>query len=115
MRFVDCFVVAVPTDNRETYIEHCKNYGQVFKDYGAVRSCDCWGTDISDGEVTSFPMAVKAEEGETVCMGWVEWPSREVRDEGMPKVMLDERMRMGDMPFDGKRLIFGGFEMFSDT
>ena len=88
--------------------------GAVFKDYGAKRVVDAWGADVPDGEMTSFPKAVMANEDETIAFGWVEWESKSARDEGMEKAMADERMRMHDMPFDGKRLIFAGFEQFSD-
>ena len=74
---------------------------------------DCWGDDVPDGEVTSFPMAVKCKEDETVCFSWIVWPSKEERNQGMQKVMDDPRMQedVNPMPFDGKRLIYGGFEM----
>ena len=114
MSYVECFVAAVPTEAMEAYKSHIIKMGQVFKDCGAQRVVDCWGVDVPDGEVTSFPMAVKAEENETVAFGWIEWSSKEARDAGMPKAMQDERMVFENMPFDGKRLIFAGFEKFSD-
>lgn len=114
MSYVECFVAAVPNENEESYKKHASNMGAVFKDYGATRVVDCWGMNVPGGEVTSFLLAVQAKEGETVCIGWVEWPSKAKRDEGMPKAMQDERMSMQHMPFDGKRLIFAGFEKFSE-
>ena len=82
----------------------------IFKEYGATRVVECWGDDVPHGKVTDFFMAVKAEEGETVVFSWIEWPSKEVRDAGMAKVMADERMKPGpDLPFEGKRMIYGGF------
>lgn len=115
MSFVDCYIAAVPTEKRDEYLDHLKAMSPLFKDHGATRVADAWGADVPDGEVTSFPLAVKAEENETVVLGWVEWPSKAVRDENMPKVMSDERMKsMGPMPFDGKRLIFGGFEFLHE-
>lgn len=115
MSYVECYVAAVPTENIESFKGHCSTMAQVFKDYGSTRVVDCWGVDVPDGDLTSFLKAVQAGENETVCVGWVEWPSKEARDEGMPKAMQDDRMAMGHMPFDGKRLIFAGFEKFSDV
>ena len=115
MSYVECFVAAVPTDAEQEYKKHASDMGTVFKDYGALRVVDCWGVEVPDGEMTSFPIAVQATEDETVALGWIEWPSKEKRDEGMPKAMQDERMSFENMPFDGKRLIFAGFEKFSDA
>ena len=115
MSYVECFVAAVASDKEAEYKAHAVNMGAIFKEYGAERVVDCWGTDVPDGEVTSFPMAVKAEEGETVALGWIEWPSKQARDEGMPKAMEDDRMKFEHMPFDGKRLIFAGFERFNEV
>ncbi|MEM7687179.1 MAG: DUF1428 domain-containing protein, partial [Pseudomonadota bacterium] len=73
---------------------------------------ECWGDDVPDGEVTSFPMAVKCADDETVVFSWVRWESKEARDTGWAAIMEDPRMQdasMTEMPFDGKRLIFGGF------
>ena len=115
MSYVECFIAAVPTEEAENYKNHASKMGVVFKDYGALRVVDCWGADVPNGEVTSFPMAVKAMENETVALGWIEWPSKEARDAGMPNAMQDERMSFENMPFDGKRLIFAGFDKFSDV
>lgn len=115
MSYVECIVAAVPDENEQAYKIHAAKMAVVFRDYGADRVVDCWGSEVPDGEMTSFPLAVKAENGETVAMGWVEWPSKEARDEGMPKAMQDDRMAMEHMPFDGKRLIFAGFEKFSEV
>lgn len=114
MSYVECFVAAVPKENEETYKKFTKNMGGIFKEHGAMRVVDCWGANVPDGKTTSFPLAVKAEEGEVVCIGWIEWESQSARDEGMEKAMSDERMGMSHMPFDGKRLIFAGFDKFSD-
>jgi len=90
-------------------------------DYGALKSVECWGDDVPQGEVTSFPMAVKCQADETVCFSWIVWPSRKIRDEGMEKAMADPRMQpetnagMAKMPFDGKRMIYGSFEMIVDA
>jgi uncharacterized protein YbaA (DUF1428 family) len=117
MSYVDGFVAAVPTANRELYRKHCEAAAAVFKEHGALKLLECWGDDVPEGEVTSFPMAVKRKADETVVVGWILWPSRKVRDEGMKKVMEDPRMRpdVNPMPFDGKRLIYGGFEVILEA
>lgn len=116
MEYIDGFVVAVPTTNKETYIQHAREAALVFKEYGATRLVECWGDDVPSGEKTSFPMAVQCKDEETVVFSWISWPSKEARDSGMDKVMKDSRMNDGSnpMPFDGSRLIFGGFQMVVD-
>ncbi|MBK8185124.1 MAG: DUF1428 domain-containing protein [Candidatus Competibacteraceae bacterium] len=113
MSYVDGFVAAVPTANREAYRQHAAAAAAVFKEYGALKVVECWGDDIPDGKVTSFPMAVKRANDETVVFAWIVWPNRAVRDEGMQKVMADPRVQpdTNPMPFDGERLIYGGFEV----
>ena len=115
MTYVDGFVAATPSDTKEHYITQVKAIAELFKEHGALRVVDCWGIDVPDGEVTSFPMAVKREPDETVVFGWVEWPSKAERDAAWERIMQDERMAKIDMPFDGKRMIFGGFETISDV
>jgi len=113
MSYVDGFVAAVPTANREVYKRHAQDAAAVFKEHGALAVVECWGDDVPEGKLTSFPMAVKRKEDETVVFSWIAWPSRQVRDEGMKKVMADPRLRPGvnPMPFDGQRLIYGGFDV----
>ena len=115
MTYIDGFVAAVKTADKESYRAYAQQIGSLFKEYGALDVIDCWGDDVPEGKVTSFPLAVKREDGETVVLGWVNWPSRAVRDEAWKKLMADPRMQPGAtaMPFDGKRMIFGGFEMIS--
>ena len=117
MAYVDGFVAAVPTANRDAFIEHAKIAGTVMKECGALKIVDCWGDDVPDGELTSFPLAVKKRDDETVVFSWIVWPSKAVRDEGMQKMMADPRMQedANPMPFDGKRLIFGGFEVLLES
>jgi len=112
MTYVDGFVIAVPTANRERYLEHAKECAPIFKKYGAVRLMENWGVDVPDGEVTSFPMAVKCGADETVMFSWIEWPSKAVRDAGMEEVMKDPFFQTDEefTIFDGKRMIFGSFE-----
>jgi uncharacterized protein YbaA (DUF1428 family) len=110
--YVDGFVLAVPTANREKFRAHAEAAAEVFRENGALQVVECWGDDVPEGKVTSFPMAVKRREDETVVFSWITWPSRQVRDEGMQKVMADARVQpdKNPMPFDGQRVIFGGFE-----
>ena len=117
MTYVDGFVAAVPTANRELYRKHAEAAGRVFREHGALSFVECWGDDVPDGKLTSFPMAVKLEKNETVVFSWVVWPSRSARDEGMKKVMADPRLQpdTNPMPFDGKRLIYGGFEVIVEA
>ena len=113
MNYIDGFVASVPTTNKEAYIKHAKEAAEVFKEYGAIKLVECWGDDVPDGKVTSFPMAVKKEENETVVFSWIVWPSKKIRNAAMEKIMADPRMQLGkiEMPFDGKRMIYGGFEV----
>jgi uncharacterized protein YbaA (DUF1428 family) len=113
MTYVDGFVAAVPTANREKFRKHAEDAAAVFKDHGALKVVECWGDDVPGGEVTSFPMAVQCKPDETVIFSWIIWPDRETRNSAMKQVMEDPRLRpdVNPMPFDGKRLIFGGFEV----
>ena len=112
MNYVDGFVAAVPTANRQAYREHAEKAARLFKEFGALSVVECWGDDVPEGKLTSFPLAVKRKDDETVVFSWITWPSRQARDDAWKKVMEDPRMRPENnrMPFDGKRLIYGGFE-----
>ncbi|MEZ5896654.1 MAG: DUF1428 domain-containing protein [Parvularculaceae bacterium] len=113
MSYVDGLLVAVPNANKELYTTMAEEMAQCFKKHGAIRVVECWGDDVPEGKVTSFPMAVKCEKTETVVFSWIEWPSKAVRDDGMKKVMdemtANPKMAPENMPFDGVRMIFGGF------
>lgn len=117
MNYVDGFVVPVRTANRETYRQFAEKAAAVFKEHGALNVVECWGDDVPEGKVTSFPMSVKRQDDETVVFSWVVWPSRQLRDEGMKAVMADPRLQPENapMPFDGQRLIYGGFEVIVDA
>ena len=117
MTYIDGVVAAVPTGNREAYRKHCLAAADVLKDCGALRVVDCWGDDVPHGKLTDMHMAVKAEPSETICLTWIEWPSKQARNEGMAKMMSDPRMKpdVNPMPFDGKRMIYGGFVPVLDT
>lgn len=116
MAYIDGFVFAVPNANKEAFIQYTQETALIFKEYGATAIKECWGDDVPDGETTSFPMAVKCAEDETVCFSWISWPSKALREQGMQKCMEDPRFAEDDnpMPFDGKRMIFGGFDMVVD-
>jgi uncharacterized protein YbaA (DUF1428 family) len=116
MSYVDGFVIPVPTAKKTAYREMSEKAARIFKEYGATRVVECWGDDVPDGKVTDFKGAVKAEAGETIVFSWIEWPSKKIRDEGNEKMKTDPRMKMTpDMPFDGKRMIWGGFEPLLDA
>ena len=113
MNYIDGFVAAVPNANRDAYRKHAEDGAVVFKEHGATQVVECWGDDVPEGKLTSFPLAVQRKPDETVVFSWIVWPSKAVRDAGWEKVMADPRMGpdINPMPFDGKRLIYGGFEM----
>lgn len=113
MNYVDGYVVPVPTANKDTYRRVAQAAAAVFKENGALSITECWGDDVPEVKVTSFPMAVKRKDDEAVVFSWITWPSKAVRDEGMKKSMADPRLQAGmnPMPFDGQRMIFGGFQV----
>ena len=115
MTYIDGFVIAVPTANKQLFIDHARKADSVFMELGATRVLECWGDDVRDGKLTDFRRAVQANGDETVVFSWVEWPDKATRDAAMSR--MDELMKTDDrfspeknpMPFDGKRLIYGGF------
>ncbi|HET9034063.1 MAG TPA: DUF1428 domain-containing protein [Dokdonella sp.] len=110
MSYVDGFVIAVPSANHEAFIKHANTLDVIFLEFGATRVLECWGDDVPEGKLTDFRRAVQAGQDETVVFSWVEWPDKATRDTAMEKFMKDPRMEAaGDCPFDGKRMIFGGF------
>lgn len=117
MQYVEGFVAAVPTSNRDSFRSHAEQVAQAFKERGALRVVECWGTNVPDGEVTSLPMAVQCRPDETVTFSWVIWPSKAARDRGMEDFMSDPRVDpdKNPMPFDGRRLCWGGFEVLVDV
>jgi len=110
MSYVDGFVVPVSRDKIEAYRAHARKAGEIWKEYGALAFVECIGDDVPYGTLTSFPRAVQAKDDEVVIFSWIVYRSRTERDTICGKVMADARLK-GDMPFDGKRLIHGGFEM----
>ena len=111
MSYIDGYVIAVPTQNKQKFIEQARRSDSVFIEYGATRVNECWGDDVKDGKLTDFRRAVQAKDDEAVVFSWIEWPDKATRDSAMPKVMNDPRLnpQSNPMPFDGKRMIFGGF------
>ncbi|HEX8307535.1 MAG TPA: DUF1428 domain-containing protein [Allosphingosinicella sp.] len=115
--YVDGFILPVPEGNREAYRAMALKASAIFLEYGALRVVEALGDDVPEGKVTDYPRAVKQEEGEEVVYSWIEWPDKATRVEAWGKVMADERMKPeGDsMPFDGKRMFWGGFEVLVDS
>lgn len=112
MSYIDGFVLAVPTAGKQAFIDHARQADAACLEYGATRVMECWGDDVPVGKQTDFQRAVQARDDETVVFSWIEWPDKATRDAGMEKMMKDPRMspENNPMPFDGKRMIYGGFE-----
>ncbi|MEM5515871.1 DUF1428 domain-containing protein [Henriciella sp. AS95] len=117
MTYIQGFVVAVPEANKERYKKHASDAFPLFKEFGVTRMVESWEDDVRDGKVTDLRRAVKAEPGEKIVFSWFEFPSADVAESASKKMMEDPRMEQfgGEMPFDGKRMIFGGFEVIADT
>lgn len=115
MAYIDGFVIAVPKANKQKFIDHAKTADGMFIEMGATRILECWGDDVPAGTTTDFRMAVKATDDEDVIFSWIEWPDKATRDAAMATMMdptnTDPRMdpTNNPMPFDGKRMIYGGF------
>ena len=115
MAYFDGFVIAVPTANKDEFVRHADGFNPMFIEMGALRVHECWGDDVPDGKVTDFRKAVQARDDETVVFSFVEWPDKATRDAAQKKMHemmeTDDRFNpeMNPMPFDGKRMIFGGF------
>jgi uncharacterized protein YbaA (DUF1428 family) len=125
MSYIDGFVIACPEANKQKFIDHAATIDPIFLEMGALRVVECWGDDVKRGQHTDFFMAVKAEPGEAVQFSWIEWPDKATHDacfatmtEWMKEPSkADPRMdpAKNPMPFDGKRMIFGGFKTILDT
>lgn len=110
MSWIDGFVIAVPHANRARFVEHAQTVDGIFMECGATQVMECWGEDVPEGKLTDFRRAVQAGAGEAVVFSWVVWPDKATRDAGMATCMNDPRLAAaGTLPFDGKRMIFGGF------
>jgi uncharacterized protein YbaA (DUF1428 family) len=110
MTYVSGFLSPVKEVDKDRYIASAQASWPLFKEYGALEQIETWGTDVPDGKTTSFSMAVKLEPGEVVVFSWVKWPDKATADAGWAKMMEDPRMKDMDMPFDGKRMMWGGFQ-----
>jgi uncharacterized protein YbaA (DUF1428 family) len=117
MTYIEGFVAAVPAANKEMYRKHAADAAPLFKEFGVTRMVETWGDEVPDGEVTDLKRAVKARPDEVVVFSWFEYPSKEARNAANEKIMNDPRMKqMGtQMPFDGRRMIFGGFSSIVDA
>jgi uncharacterized protein YbaA (DUF1428 family) len=112
--YVDGSVTPVPEAKKQAYLDSMKKMAARLKECGATRVVDAWGDDVPDGKITDYKGAVKAEANEKVVYSWIEWPSKEIRDKAWEKLMNDPSMQPGQMPFDGKRMIYGGFAPILD-
>lgn len=111
MTYISGFVTPVPDENKEAYIASARRSWPLFREYGALQHVEGWGDNVPDGEVTDFRRAVALKEGETVVFAWLVWPDKETADRCEASMESDERWReLMEMPFDGRRMIFGGFE-----
>ena len=119
MAYVDGFVIPVPKNKLDAYLEMARSASVIWRDHGAIEFRECVADDVKPGQLTSFPQSVNLQDGEVVIFSWIVYPSREVRDAANDKVMNDPRMaeymKPENMPFDGKRMIYGGFEMRVDA
>ena len=117
MTYVNGMIAAVPAANKQAYLDMAKSAAAVFKEHGALAVVENWGVDVPEGKKTSMPMAVQKKDDEVIVFSWITWPSKEVADAGMKAAMGDPRMPSpaNPMPFDGSRLIFGGFETILDV
>jgi len=113
--YIDGCVIPVPAANKEAYLAMATKHASLLKEYGATRVVDAWSDDVPDGKVTDFKGAVKKQDDEQMVYSWVEWPSKKAREQGWQKFMADPRANGDTMPFDGKRLIYGGFEPIVDA
>lgn len=112
--YINGSLFAVPKANKAAFADFSKQMGTIFKEYGATRLVDAWGDDVPKGKVTDFYGAVNATDDETVAFTWIEWPSKAACEEAWEKIMADERTHKVEMPCDGQRMIFGGFEPILD-
>ena len=114
MAFVDAVLLPVPKTNKDAYLKHAIEAAALFKAHGALAVGEAWGEDVPEGKINSMRTAVMLEPTETVVFSWILWPDRKARDVGMANLMKDPRMKENPMPFDGERLIYGGFEQIVD-
>jgi len=114
MAYIDGVLAAVPAANKEKYLAHAEKAAAVFKRHGAIGVTECWGDDIPEGKTNSLHTAVLRKPDEVVVMSWISWPDKAARDAGWQKMMEDPDMASNEMPFDGARLIYGGFDVIME-
>ena len=116
MSYIQGFLVAVPKANKQAYLKSAQSAAPIFQEYGATRVMETWSEDIADGKVTDFKRAVQAKDDEAIVFSWIEWPDKQTYDAATKKMETDSRWKeMPEMPFDGSRMIWGGFEPIFDT
>ena len=116
MSYVDGFVTPVREDRKDEYLAHARTMTPLMREFGMTRMIECWGDDLMRGQQTDFYRSVAAQEGETVVFSWITWPDKAARDAGWARMMADPRMKdMGEPPFDGKRMIYSGFQPVFDS
>ena len=119
MAYIDGFVIPLPRDKVGAYKEMAAKCGQIWREHGALRFVECIGDDVKPGKLTSFPQSVMLNDDEVVVFSWIEYASRSARDAINDKVMSDPRMtelmKPENLPFDGKRMIYGGFESMLES
>ena len=120
MSYVEGFVIPVPKAKKKAFEEHAREFDELLIEYGALRVVECWGVDVPHGKQTDFYRSVAATDAEVVCFSWIEWPDQDTRETQMAKVLErienDPRfdMTQNPIPFDGARMIFGGFQPIVD-
>ena len=117
MTYFEGFIVPVPAGNKDAYTKHGSGLAPLLREVGVKRQVEAWESDVPEGKLTDFKGAVKAEDWETIVFSWIEWPSKESRDEGWKQVMADPGLQPDPaaMPFDGKRMIYGGFKVIVEA
>ncbi len=114
MPYIDATVMAAPTVRKDAWLAHAREVEPIIMETGAIGVVDAWGDDVPEGKVTDFRRAVQAKADETIVLGWIIWPDKATRDAGWEILMRDERLNALDPPFDGKRMIFGGFQVVGE-
>jgi uncharacterized protein YbaA (DUF1428 family) len=114
MPFVDITVIPVKTADKESYLAHSAKQSPLFREHGAIAVTECWGAEVPDGKLTDFKKSVALQDGETVAVGWITWPDKAARDAGWEAIMQDARMHGATPPWDGKRMIYAGFEVIAE-
>ncbi|WP_418594869.1 DUF1428 domain-containing protein [Ponticoccus sp. (in: a-proteobacteria)] len=109
MTYVAGFLTPVPNGNKQAYIDSARKAWSLFKEYGALQIMETWGDQVPAGEHTDFRRAVALEDGETVCFSWMIWPDKATHDRCGASMQTDPRWQEMDMPFDGKRMMWGSF------